>query len=80
MITQKVAKQGYIEYHEDDYWMEVNGRNDGPVLYHTCPRGHDCDILLEEETRDKECYQCGKINIPDGLWTLYVLLEGRGVK
>jgi hypothetical protein len=81
MITQKVNKEGLMEYHEDGYWLEMPGdppRN-SPSLYHHCPRGRDCDILLEEETRDMKCYQCGDVSIPDGLWTLYVLLEGRGV-
>jgi hypothetical protein len=82
MITQKVSDKGYVEYHigeSSDYWIEMS-LIDGPaVLYHNCASGRDCDILLEEETRTRECYQCGRVDIPDDLWTLYVLLDGRGV-
>jgi hypothetical protein len=85
VIAQKDAEE-YVEYHEDGYWIELPKRRDTPSsarrqphLYHHCPMGRECNILLEEETRSKECYQCGRVDIPDGLWTLYVLLDGRGV-
>jgi hypothetical protein len=80
MITRKASEFGYTEYHEDGYWIEVSSEAAcRTVLYHECTQGIDCNILLVDETFEKECHQCGPVSIPDDLWTLYVLLDGRGV-
>jgi hypothetical protein len=84
MVTRKSFELGYTQYHEGEYWLEIcedpgGYRKGRTVIYHKCPKGSDCNILLVEEVFDKECGQCGPVEIPDDLWTLYVLLDGRGV-
>jgi hypothetical protein len=81
MITRKHAEEGgYTTYHEGEYWIEADSEGKGvTVLFHKCTQGSECDILLVDETFIKKCHQCGPVNIPDDLWTLYVLLDGRGV-
>ena len=78
MITHSTTHDGYPKYEEDDYWIEMYKYNTA-ILYHTCERGADCYVLLADEVRYRRCNLCGTIKIPDDLWTLYVLLDGRGV-
>jgi hypothetical protein len=81
MITRKYQEgMDYVTYHEGEYWIETDAEGTGrTVMFHTCPMGADCNVLLVEETFNKECSQCGPVKLPDDLWTLYVLLDGRGV-
>ncbi len=80
MVQQGKTHDGYIKYSEGEYWFEVQGSYDKEVtMYHTCPQGTDCNVLLLEETQQRKCFQCGPVEIPDDLWTLYVLMNGRGV-
>ena len=82
MITHSKSEDGSPIYHEGTYWMEVGGeRNSGEVnLYHKCPSGDVVnDVLLVREVRDRKCGHCTGLEIPDDLFTLYVLLGGEGV-
>lgn len=80
MITQSTAKDKVRRFHEGDYWIEMGGKmNRGATtLYHTCSDGRVSNVLYNSEVRARECTMCGPLNIPDDLWTLYVLLGGRG--
>jgi hypothetical protein len=82
MITHETTDEGCPIYREGSYWIEVGGkRNRGEThLYHKCPRGIDCDILLEDEVYNRQCYQCGELQeIPEELLAIYIMLDGRGV-
>jgi hypothetical protein len=80
MITIGKSEDGCTEYHEGDYWIEI--RKDGycAALYHTCPDDPLSNVLLESEVLDRECCVCGPIDVPDELWALFVMLDGRGVR
>jgi hypothetical protein len=54
-------------------------RNNGTNLYHHCLKGGTFDVLLDYEVFDRYCNHCGAVEIPDQLWTMYVLMGGRGV-
>lgn len=78
MITQSTTSFGERLYHDGGMWIHMY--DDGVViLYHTCPEGSEGNVLLVDETYHRKCQRCGPISIPDDLWTLYVLLDGRGV-
>ena len=69
---------GYTTYRDGDFWMRHYDYG-ATVMYHHCPQGSGSDVLLVDEIQDRRCNHCTKLKFPDDLWTLYVLLEGRGV-
>ena len=77
MITHGTTYDKFTKYQEGDFWIKMQGHV--AILYHKCCRGADCNVLLTDEIHKSRCNLCGKIKIPDDLWTLYVLLNGRGV-
>lgn len=81
MIERKVDEHGFTMLYEGDYWVwpSEGNRNPDTVMYHKCSGGSERDILLEEEMIARKCNFCSPIKCPDDLWTLYVLLDGRGV-
>lgn len=81
MIIHGTTIDGHSTLKEGDCWIEVGGRENGgqTLLYHTCPAGKNNNVLLVDEVYKRECRFCGPVAIPDGLWTLYAMLDGRGV-
>lgn len=79
MIERKINTDGIAMFHEGNFWIHQGAGGNVTVMYHNCNGGSDRDILLEEEMLERECTYCGPISIPDDLWTLYVLLDGRGI-
>ena len=69
---------GYTTYRDGKYWVRHYDYG-AAIMYHPCPKGSGSEVLLESEIKERKCSHCTKLEFPDDLWTLYVLLGGRGV-
>lgn len=88
MLKYDVDDIGCPIIRDGDCWLEIGGEELETTLYHKCKNregtivanSEGCnDIFLEWEVRERRCNQCDSWPVSDELWSLYVLLDGRGV-
>jgi len=66
-------------FEEGGFWLQETECKEkhNLDLYHKCPQGlvgSDArDILLPYEIKHNKCHFCGKLDIPDNIYTLWAL-------
>jgi hypothetical protein len=72
-------EDSYTDYHDGNMWLR-HYKHGAAVLYHDCPHGHASNVLLKHEVKRRRCGHCREFEIPNDLWTLYVMLDGEGAR